>query len=80
VQADHGPPSRRHAKLEPGSSDENSNVGEASALGFDGATSIVVTGGTVSIVQACVAGVASTFPAASIARTEKVCPPSPRPA
>src|SRR5207253_151264 len=35
-------------------------------------------GGTVSTVQASVAGLASVFPAASVARTSNVCAPWPR--
>ncbi len=45
----------------------------------DGPLVMVVSGGMVSIVKLRVAGVASVFPAASIARTENVCAPSARP-
>ena len=37
---------------------------------------IVVSGGVVSIVQVCSAGVASSLPEPSIALTRKVCSPS----
>jgi hypothetical protein len=40
---------------------------------------IVVSGAVTSTVHARIAGVASTFPAASVARTSKVCVPSARP-
>jgi len=38
---------------------------------------MVAAGGTVSSVQAYVAGVASVFPATSVARTSNVCGPWP---
>ena len=44
VQPLQAPPSSRHSNVEPGSSDENSNEGEASELGSLGATSMVVSG------------------------------------
>jgi len=47
-------------------------VGEELELGSLGAVSIVVSGAAVSTVQAKLAGVASTLPAASAARTENV--------
>ena len=68
----------RHSKVEPGSFAENSKSGEASALGCVGATSIVVAGAIVSTVQLWLAGVGSTLPAASPARTWKVWLPSAR--
>ena len=44
-----------------------------------GPESIVVFGAAVAIVNVRVAGVASTLPAASLARTENVCVPTARP-
>ena len=41
-----------------------------------GPESIVVSGAVVSIVQVWLAGLWSVLPAASVARTEKVCSPS----
>jgi hypothetical protein len=40
---------------------------------------LVMSGAVVSMVQVVLAGFGSTFPAWSIARTSKVCEPSPRP-
>jgi hypothetical protein len=40
---------------------------------------IVVFGGVRSITQVCVAGLASVFPAGSVARTSKVWGPAPSP-
>ena len=57
----------------------NANVADVLFVGFDGALVIVVLGAVVSTVHVEVAGVASTLPAASEARTEKVCEPSARP-
>jgi hypothetical protein len=44
-----------------------------------GADSIAVSGACRSIVHACVAGLESTLPAASVARTRNVCAPAARP-
>ncbi len=71
-------PSRRHSKLEPVSLEENANCGEAELIVPVGPESIVVSGATVSTVKVRVAGVASTLPAASRARTSKVCAPCAR--
>ena len=61
----------------------NAKLADPDALGFDGPDEIVVSGGVVSaaaeIVQVCVAGEATTLPAASVARTSNVCDPAPRP-
>jgi hypothetical protein len=80
VHAPQAPPSSRHSNEEPASSEENSKVGAALELGSLGATSMVVSGAAESTVQAKLAGVASRLPAASLARTAKVWPPSARPA
>ena len=72
----HAPPSTRHSKLEPGWSAENANVGVASFVGPDGPLSIVVSGAAVSTVKLRDAGVGSTLPAGSVARTSKVWAPS----
>ena len=66
----------RHSKVEPAWSDENVNVGVGSFVGPEGPLSIVVSGVAVSTVNARDAGVGSTFPAGSVARTSKVCAPS----
>jgi hypothetical protein len=79
VQAAKGAPSRRHwneATPEPPVSvPEKVKVAEALLVSADGPESIEVFGAVVSIVQVELAGVASTFPAWSIARTSKVCEP-----
>ena len=55
------------------------NVGVAFALGFAGVERNEVSGAVRSTVQAWVAGVGSRLPAASSARTSKVCGASVRP-
>jgi hypothetical protein len=69
--------SRAHSKLEPASLEENLKSAVVFAVGSAGPESIVVSGGR-SIVQAWVAGLWSVLPAASVARTAKVCSPSRR--
>jgi hypothetical protein len=66
-----GPESTLHWKLEPGSLDENAKLGVGSVVGPLGPESIVVSGGMLSTVKLRVAGVWSTLPAASAARTSK---------
>ena len=73
------PPSIRHSKVEDPSLDVKEKSASAELLGFPGWAVIVVFGAVVSIVQVKLAGVASVLPAASVARTSKVCEPSPRP-
>ena len=72
------PPSMRHSKLEPASFELKANVGVVSLDGLGGVESIVVCGAVVSIVHVWLAGLASVFPAASVARTSKVWLPWPR--
>jgi transposase InsO family protein len=55
----------------------NVKVGVASLVGLLGPPVIVTVGATVSTVHDRCAGVASTFPAASVARTRNVCGPCP---
>ena len=50
----------------------NANDGDATFVGPVGPAVIVVSGAAVSTVNERVAGVASTLPAASVARTENV--------
>ena len=57
----------------------NVNVADVLATAPDGPAVIVVLGATVSTVHVRVAGVGSTFPSVSIARTRKVCEPWARP-
>jgi hypothetical protein len=64
----------------PASLELNEKLGLGSLLGSAGLTVIEVLGAVRSIVQVCVAGVASVLPAASVARTSKVCEPAARPA
>ncbi|MEJ7787875.1 MAG: hypothetical protein WKF96_23990, partial [Solirubrobacteraceae bacterium] len=76
-----GSPSTRHSKLDPASSALNANVGVSSSLVGGGPAVIVVSGGVVSggvvsTVKAREAGDESVLPAASVARTAKVCWPS----
>ena len=53
-----------------------SNVGVASLVTPEGPLSIVVSGAAVSTVKLRDAGVGSTLPAGSVARTSNVCAPS----
>ena len=70
--------SRRHSNVEPVSELENVNVAVATPIVPVGPESIVVFGAAVSTVNVRVAGVASTLPAASVARTANVCSPAAR--
>jgi hypothetical protein len=83
------PPSMLHSKRDPGSLEVNSKVGVLSLVEPEGPAVIIVSGGVVSpggggggalTVKPRLAGVASTLPAASRARTSKVCGPGGRPA
>ncbi len=65
-------PSSLHSNVAPGLAAENVNDGDAPFVGPDGPVLIVVSGAIVSTVNVRVAGVASTLPAASVARTENV--------
>ena len=67
-------------KIEPSSLDVNEKLASADLVSAAGLDSISVSGAVVSTVHAKVAALASAFPAASVARTSNVCPPSARPA
>ena len=69
-------PSSLHSNVEPGFVEVNVNDGDATFVGPVGPDVIVVSGAAVSTVNDRVAGVASTLPAASVARTENVYAPS----
>ena len=71
------PPSTEHSNVESASDEVNSNVGVESEVTDGGPEVMVVSGGDASTVNENVAGVVSVFPAASVARTAKVCGPSP---
>ncbi len=79
VQAAKAPASSLHSKVEPPSLEAKEKSAFAELLGSLGCAVIVVFGAAVSIVQVKLAGVASVLPAASVARTWKVCEPSARP-
>jgi hypothetical protein len=67
--------------VEPGSLAEKVKLAVVSAVVSAGPESIVVSGGVVSLartVQVYEAGVGSTLPASSSARTSKVCDPTAR--
>src|SRR5688500_16993326 len=68
----------RHWKLEPASVEEKAKVGVASPVGPLGPGTMVVGGAVGTTVKLRLAGVASTLPTASVARTSKVCAPSAR--
>jgi hypothetical protein len=82
VQAAKAAPSSLHSKLEPDSLDENVKLALVLVVVAGGALPIVVSGAVVSgggwIVQLWLAGEASTLPAASLARTSKLCAPTAR--
>ncbi len=71
------PPSMRHWKLAP-ASEVKVSVAEVELVVPDGPEPIVVSGAVVSTVHVRVAA-APVLPAASVARTSKVWPPSARP-
>ncbi len=71
MQAPQEPPSRRHSKDEPPSSELKVKEALVEAVGFAGLELIVVCGAARSIVNDQLLGV-STFPAASVARTRIV--------
>jgi hypothetical protein len=67
-----GLPSSEHWKVEFACEEVNLKVGVRSVVWPDGPLLIVVSGGVVSTVNEREAGVASVFPAESVARTWKV--------
>ena len=69
-------PSSLHSNVEPGFVEVNANDGEATFVRPVGPDVIDVSGADVSTVNDRVAGVASTLPAVSVARTENVYAPS----
>ena len=73
------PPSRRTSKVAP-ASDVKTKDAAVAFVGSSGPDVMLVCGAVVSIVQVKLAGVGSLLPAASRARTWKVCEPAPRPA
>ena len=79
AQADQPAPSRSHSNVDGVSVEPRPNVGVGSELGSAGVERKEVFGAVRSTVQVCAAGVGSRLPAASSARTSKVCAPSVRP-
>ena len=78
------PASSRHWNVEPDSDELNAKLAEALVDVPEGPELIVVSGGVVSgggafTVQVRLAGVRSALPAASVARTLKVCEAFDRP-
>ena len=71
--------SSEHSKLAVVSGELKLKLALEDVLGLLGEAVMLVSGAVVSTVQLKLAGVASTFPAASLARTWKVCEPSVRP-
>ncbi len=72
-------PSRLHSKLEPASVDVKLKLAEVEFVAAGGADVIVVSGAVRSTVHVWLAGVASVFPAGSVARTWKVWLPAVKP-
>jgi hypothetical protein len=83
AQDAHEPESSLHSNTELGSLAEKANDALVAVVEPLGPESIVVSGAVVSVgwvtVHDRVAGEASTLPAASVARTLKLCEPVPRP-
>jgi hypothetical protein len=79
VQAAYAPPSIRHSKVAVASAEEKLTDAEVVLISLAGAEEIVVSGAVWSTTTVSVAGVASVFPAVSVARTLIVCDPSERP-
>ena len=77
VQLSHGAPPSLHSKVLPASDDWKVSVADVSFVSAGGPERIVVWGAVVSAstIQSCRAGLESVFPAASTARTRKVCGP-----
>ena len=84
MQGANDAPSRRHSKEAtpepPASLPEKAKLAEAALLSAGGLESMLVVGAAVSIDQLKVAGVWSTLPAVSIARTSNEWAPSASPA
>jgi hypothetical protein len=68
--------SRAHSNVAVESGELNEKLAALDELGFEGDDEMLVSGTTVSIDHVKLAGVPSTFPAASLARTLNVCEPS----
>src|SRR5205085_2214224 len=79
AQLAQSPESRRHSNDAP-ASEENPNVADGWLVVPVGPESTTVCAAAVSTVQPRVAGMGSVLPAASVARTAKVCSRSGRPA
>jgi hypothetical protein len=79
VQAAKAAPSRLQANVEPASVDVKLKLGAVELLGLLGLAVIVVSGAVKSIVHVKLAGVGSTLPAGSVARTWKVWLPAASP-
>jgi hypothetical protein len=87
AQGTQEPPSNKHSKLTLGSFDLNAKLAVVAVVVSLGRLTIEVFGGVLSAgggvvevtVQLAVAGVASTFPAASVARTANWCEPTASP-
>ena len=77
VHAAYGARSSEHSNVEPGSSEANVIVSVVLVVVPDGPL-IVVSGASRSSIQVYVAGLGSTLPAKSIARTWNVCEPCAR--
>ena len=79
LQAPQAEPSSRHSNDDPDSEAANETLAEVADVVPDGPAEIDVSGADASIVQAREAGLASTLPAASVARTSKLWEPLARP-
>ena len=80
MQAAKAPPSSEHSKLEPVSLEAKAKLAEFDWLAAPGCVVIEVSGAVMSYVHVRVAGVASTLPVPSVARTASVWTPLLRPA
>ncbi|HYZ29413.1 MAG TPA: hypothetical protein VE570_10185 [Thermoleophilaceae bacterium] len=79
MQLANASPSNEHPKLAPDSLVEKLKLADGLVVVPAGPELIMVSGGVASTVHARVAGLGSTFPASSRARTLKLCTPSESP-
>jgi hypothetical protein len=79
VQTTKAAPSSKHWNVDPASLAVNAKLALVLVTVPLGPEVMVVSGGVVSIVQLREAGVESVLPAASVARTRKVCVPFVKP-
>ena len=78
MQVTYAPPSSEQSKVEPCSFDASSKLALETFVSAGGDDVIEVSGASCRPSRSKLAALASVFPAASVARTAKVCSPSAR--